>query len=560
MRWPTRRYWIKRLFLVLTAVAITAIGAFSLYLIAANLFIRTRILRDLINEGPDQTWIDYASATTWWPGRVRVRGLRIRNRDSVSEWMITLDEGRASISLTDLLRRRFHPTSIRGSGLSLRVRSRLRPEEVTPSRVAFLPPILGFSDTPMRGPMEVEPAPTGREWIVRLENVDAEVREIWVDDWKYEGVAALTGGMILHPRLRLEVLPSSLEVHAGLLQLRGKTVLASTTGRLEALIHPCDLREVHGNDVFRFLTGKGRTQGKIESVAFLEDLLDTRPRISVQRGDGSVTAEVTLDRGDGHGSLDFSARGFEVRTPDQTMVVEAQGQIRLFRLDLDKGTADFSGSVVDLRNVTVHKGDQEPWPWSGRLALPSAIVTRPERQLVLAAHVEAQAAGARPLYSLLDVDIPRWTKRVLSMKGFAASADVTLGPSLVDVKALDAKGERSRIQGRYHREGKSVSALLLVEAGPFAVGVSVSEGKTNFKWVRARSWFQGNRQAVGLPDLRPTLGTEPSRCRSNRPSSWRASLLPECEIPTNGRVWCHPARKSSTASRTACFDRAGYLA
>ena len=462
---------------------------YAIYLIAANTLIRTRMLRDLINEGPDKTWIDYASATTWWPGRVRVRGLRIRDRDSVSEWMISLDEGRASISLAGLLQRRFHPTWIRGSGFSLRVRSRLLPEEATPARVEFIPPILGFPDPPMRNLAEVRPVRTGREWTVWLEDVAVEAGEIWVDDWKFEGEAEVKGSMILDPRLRLEVFPSSLDARDGILRLREKTVGTSTTGRLAALIHPCDLRVVKGNAVFEFLTGNARARVNVESVAFLEDLLDTLPRIRMQRGDGDAVAEVTLDRGSGHGSLDFSARGIEVRTPDQIMEIEARGQVQLFSLDLQNGTANFSGSFIDVRNAMVRKKDDDPRPWSGHLALASATVRRP-KQLSLTSHVEVHARDARPLYSLLNLEIPRWAQRVLSLKGFTATADVTLGASLVDVKSLDATGKGGRIQAQYRKKGKSTTALCLVEAGWFAIGVSVNEGKTHLKWFRPRSWFR----------------------------------------------------------------------
>ncbi len=482
--------------MALASVALVAIGTFALYLVAANILIRTRMLRNLINEGPDRTWIDYESATTWWPGLVRVRGLRIRDRDSVSEWMITLDEGRASISLVDLLQRRFHPAWIRGGGFSLRVRSRLLPEEATPSHLEFIPPILGFPDPPMRNPAETPPVRTGREWTIWLEDVVVGADEIWVDDWTYEGEAEVRGSMLLHPRLRLEVFPSSLNVLDGILRLRGKPVVASTAGRLEALIHPCDLRAVHGNDVFRFLTGNGRVRGNLESVNFLEDLLDTRPRIRVRGGAGDASAEATIDRGGGHGSIDFSAQGIEVRTPDQAMEGEARGRIRLLRMDLLGGTADFSGSFVDVGHVVVRKGDQAPRPWSGRLALASATVRGPGR-LILSTHVEANASDARPLFSLLNLELPRWAGWVLSMEGLAAAADVTLGPSLVDVKSLDATGEGARIHGRYHRKGTSVTAVCLVEAGPFAVGVSLSEGKTRLMWIGGRRWFRkeqaGNR-------------------------------------------------------------------
>ena len=188
----------------------------------------------------------------------------------------------------------------------------------------------------------------------------------------------------------------------------------------------------------------------------------------------------------------------EIGTADQQMKGDAAGQVRLFRLDLDHGTADFSGSFLDFRDVLMHKVKNDPLPWSGHLALESATVRRPDG-LELAAHVQFGAPNASPLYSLLNVEMPRWAERRLRMEGLSAAADVTLGRSLVEVKALDASGEKARIQGEYRRKGRSVTALCLVESGPFAVGLAVADGKTNWKWIRPRTWFRKQFEGSAPP-------------------------------------------------------------
>src|SRR5712691_13114979 len=53
---------------------------FAGYLVSANILLRTRLLRSMINDGPDKTYVEYGSAYSLWPGRVRVRDLRIRDR------------------------------------------------------------------------------------------------------------------------------------------------------------------------------------------------------------------------------------------------------------------------------------------------------------------------------------------------------------------------------------------------------------------------------------------------------------------------------------------------
>lgn len=482
--------WRQRILSVLAGALVLAVGVLACYLIAANALIGTRLLRALINDGRDKISIEYSSAYSLLPGRVRVRDLRIRDRSIASEWLIALDKGRGSISLLDLLRGRFHTTRIRGRGLSLRVRSRLTPEEATPDRLSFLPPIPGFPDPPLREPGERAPLPTGREWTVRLDDVDVEaVREIWVNDYHYTGDATLAGAMLLHPRRRFEVFPTSLEVRSGTLRLSEEPLAASVRARLDAVIHAYDLRGASGSTVLRYLTGTGWGAGRIESLHFLNGMLNTPPTLRLEGGTGTLAAELSLDLGYGKGVLDFSAQGVEAVMPDTAMTGEAEGQLRLAQLDLESGLADFAGSHLEVRNVLVKRGGETPWPWWGRLELVAGdLRTGPPR--VLYAHVDLRAQNARPLYRLLNARLPPWAEWLLKMEGVTATVDVALARSFVDVKSLEARGGAFHILGRYHAAKAVSDGAFLIDAGPLALGVGLSGGESKLELVGARSWFR----------------------------------------------------------------------
>src|SRR5437867_10289460 len=77
--------WKKRGLVFLASSLLLALGTLALYLVAANALLRTRLLRALINDGADQTFVEYGSAVSLWPGRVWVTDLRIRDRDAPSE-------------------------------------------------------------------------------------------------------------------------------------------------------------------------------------------------------------------------------------------------------------------------------------------------------------------------------------------------------------------------------------------------------------------------------------------------------------------------------------------
>jgi hypothetical protein len=466
-----------------------AVGVLACYFVAANLLIRTRLLRYLINDGPESTSVEYSSAFSPWPGRIQVRGLRIRDRGTASEWMIALDEGRAHVGLLDLLRGRFHPTHIRGKGLVILVRSRLTPEEATPGRLLVIPSIPGFPAPPLREPGRKSAPPDGREWTICLEDVDVDgVREIWVNEYHYTGDATLMGGMLLHPRRRFEVLPASLEVRDGTLRVSEETLAGSVRAFLSAVIQPYNLREESGDAVLKFLTGSGRATGRIESVHFLNGMLDTPPSLRLNGGTGTLQADLSLDRGSGKGALEFSAQEVEAVMPDATMTGEAQGQLRLAHLDLGSGLADFAGSRLGVRNVLVKRGGETPWPWWGHLEVVAGdLRTGPPR--VLYGHLDLRAQDARPLYRLMNAQLPPWAESLLRMKGVTATADVALGKSFVDVKSLDAQGHLFHILGRYHASRDSSSGAFLIDSGSFALGVEIGGGAPTLQLVGAKSWY-----------------------------------------------------------------------
>jgi hypothetical protein len=489
----------QRILAVLAGALSLATGVLACYFVAANLLLKTPLLRDLINDGPESTSVEYSSAFSPWPGRLQVNDLRIRDRGRASEWMIALDEGRAHVGLLDLLHRRFHPTHIRGKGLVILVRSRLTPEEATPGRLLVIPPIPGFPAPPLRRPGQTASPPTGREWTIWLENVDVDgVREIWVDEYHYAGDATLTGGMLLHPGSRFEVFPASLEVRSGTLRVNEETLAVSVRASLAAVIHPYDLREESGDAALRFLTGTGRATGRIESIHFLNVMLNTPPALSLQGGTGDLSAELSLDQGSGKGALDFSVKEVEAVMPDATMTGESEGQLRLVHLDLNSGLAEFAGSHLGVRDVVVKRGDETPWSWWGNLELVAGdLRTGPPR--VLYGHLDLRAQDARPLYRLMNAQIPLWAEGLLRMKGVTATADVALGKSFVDVKSLDAQGHAFHILGRYHAAPGSSEGLFLIDSGALALGVWIGGGTSKLQLVGAKSWYREQIAREGTP-------------------------------------------------------------
>ena len=160
-------------------------------------------LRRWVNGNPEKLFLDYGSASSSWPGRVRVRNLRLRARDPNVEWEVRIDDCKVTISLPDLLRKKFRATSVEAAGLTFRLRQRLNDGGVEAKRAAYLPPIEGFPAVPLRDHPRIVPGNTDDLWAIQLSRLVASpVREIWIDTYRYTGDAALSGSLDLHPETR----------------------------------------------------------------------------------------------------------------------------------------------------------------------------------------------------------------------------------------------------------------------------------------------------------------------------------------------------------------------
>jgi hypothetical protein len=107
-----------------------------LVVLASNVFLRTSLLRSLVNGDPDSLFVEYRGARSWFPGHLSFDSLTLRSNDNNAEFEAALQGLELRVSLADTLRRRFHATRVRARKLEFRLRERLRREEATPARLA----------------------------------------------------------------------------------------------------------------------------------------------------------------------------------------------------------------------------------------------------------------------------------------------------------------------------------------------------------------------------------------------------------------------------------------
>lgn len=266
----------RRALRLLRLGAIVVVALYALYLVAANEFLSTSLFERVVNAS-DRTAIEvtYRRGWSWFPGRVHADDLRIRASDSKVEWLLTIDDVDFDVSLAGLLRRQFDVARVRGRGVALRARQKLDAQPESVEEIARLPPIPGFPAFSVRpsGPPSPEAWDDARWrlWTVRLEDVIAEdVREVWIDDGRFQGHARVRGRFRLEPLRAVDVGPAHVEIDEGRVTAGPSLLVAeSVAGKADVTIDRFDPRTLEGRGLLRYLTVAADLRGTLADVGTL---------------------------------------------------------------------------------------------------------------------------------------------------------------------------------------------------------------------------------------------------------------------------------------------------
>jgi hypothetical protein len=244
--------------------------------------------------------VDFRHAWSLWPGQVHVDDLRVRVQDRNVQFVVDLPSADVTVRLVDLMRREFHATQVRGSGLSFRFRHRVEPESADRPSVLALPPIPGFQDPPLReaGPPT---APVDdahyRLWTVHIEDVDVGVREVWIQMFRYQGGGRALGAFRLKPARRVWVGPAELRLERGTMETGPQEVATAARGTIQCTVDDFDVRTVQGLEPFRFISARANLDLQASNLGAVNFLAGPDRAFEVQDGSGALAFDASIDHG-----------------------------------------------------------------------------------------------------------------------------------------------------------------------------------------------------------------------------------------------------------------------
>ncbi len=166
-----------------------------------------------------------------------------------------MDTAVVDIRLWQLPGKTFHLTRVRAEGVRYLFRHKVADTEGIERRLALYPKIAGFSDPPLftepkRPPLSDEQYDL---WTIQLEDVDADVKELWFLEYRFTGTGRAKGGFRLQPERDARTDWCSLTLD-GALHVGKQAVASRLTGRIQAQLDRHDPRVVFGAQIFTKLS------------------------------------------------------------------------------------------------------------------------------------------------------------------------------------------------------------------------------------------------------------------------------------------------------------------
>lgn len=346
---------------VLKHVVLVVLGAYTLYLLAIHVLVATPLLRKITNQNSDKLLVEYGSAWSLWPGRLHVKALRIRFKDSDAEAYITLDKFAGTFDIPSLFRMQLRVRDVDATGATVRVRPRMAPEDATEAVLEGYAEIPGFIGPPL---LKTEPRTVVTEENYKLFTIDLEdvriesLRELWIGPYRFAGDARVTGGFYLRPNRKFMLRPSTMTVQSGDLTLARRMFGQEVRGTVAMKIAMHDPRAVDGGEFFRHVDAHLKLESSVEDVGFLQRWLGPKAKVRMSGGKGRANSDVRIAAGvlqDGSW-LELEAKNTIAQQDGRgTCWFDALG-----RLAIERG--QFRGTMT-FTDVRLERRFAEPYPF-----------------------------------------------------------------------------------------------------------------------------------------------------------------------------------------------------
>lgn len=488
---------------LLKIVAATLVGLLLFYVVVGNVVLRTRLLREGTNVNPTTLMLEYESAYTWFPGYAKVKGLWLRFDDGTVSFQLKLDEANVRIALLDLLRKKFHAKRVRVTGISWQMLHKVQKLEGNEKRIAAFPKIEGFNASMLIPKKPDGPAPRGRgdNWSVLLEDVEGELVELWMLEYRYEGKGHVVGSFEMVPNVSVWVGPATLKLEDGTLT-SGERVI-STNFSLEGgcTIKPFDIVEAKGAEPLRSVSADAKISAQLKDLSAIEMYIDDFDvkgsgmlNTNLHTKDGLLTEDSTIDLQldtvalrMGELKYDGSTRATarlvkdEKGTPLPVLHADVEGTVKVPLEKTAALLAALSGTAIDASLASANLADGLPL------------------QMMRAKVGEARAKDARPLVDIAASKVPFIARAALGDGPLKVKGQAEMTPALTVIRLTEASLGSVTLRGAARQSGEAWNGAAAGKVSALPVGIRVKGSAIEAQPLIGEGWLEKELGAAGVP-------------------------------------------------------------
>lgn len=409
--------------MALRASAALAI-VYGLYVFSTLAFLHLGGLR-AVSLWSDDVQMDARGGYSVWPGVFVVDEPKFRLKDHIIEMEVTADRATLDFAPTDLFQGQLHVERLRAQGTHFRLLHRVHDGERNRERIRAFPKIFG------RSPVIAEEAPSPRPlpFSVRFSDVEAELREAWLVEYRATGHLRASGSFVIGDDVRVEkarVEMTDTDVHVG-----ERQAIDGSNCKVRAHILPFPSRGPSLDEFFSATHAEAHCDARLSDLSVFDVYLPHTPvRAS---GSGHWTSLIRIEGGklvSSHARLD--ARDVEGSLAGRVFRGHLNGDLR----------ADASGRTNLTATIAApaQNGDSPTAVDRARLdfVVGASLISSPQLERLV---FSMKGASLRDP-DLLPELLPRYGLPRITVEGFDGEVRVLMAPNN-GVREFSVEGDGS---------------------------------------------------------------------------------------------------------------------
>jgi hypothetical protein len=493
--------WSRRIGKSLVWLGVAVLSLELVYVVAMNAVLYLGLIERAASTSDQRVVASLSWGRAWspWPGRAYLRDFEMILSDPVLEFRLVIAEASLNVAPLELLKSRFVASHIRARGVGFELVPKVDSVEGNEARLEAFPFIRGFG-RPALLPQPALPPLTAEErdklWVVELDDIDAQVDELWLAEFRYRGPLHLRGGFEFAPMRTLQIDVAKLDFEEGLMSIGRYIVSTALKAHVELDVARVDLLEQRGVELLPSVKARVDLKAPVEDLEVVEFYA---PMLNV-KGAATLTAQLAFEAG--HLAPGSAA---ELTVPSVSARTEDIGFSGYLRATFDDSAVPNEPQLLARTGGTL----KLPVPGAGSVLMTLAEFTAVlpfESGSLTTMHLgrlrlslkDAQIADARPLTLAVSRVVPILGPLILGRGPLVASVHAAMTPEYTTVWLNHAVLGDATFEGILTEREGNWNGAVAGHFGSVPVGLRLRKKTVTPEFFIPPQWLTQEYEKLGV--------------------------------------------------------------